>query len=86
MKIIVKAHTLELDKQIDVNSGEYNVQNVEFTFSSEYDSLTKMAIFTNGNDSFETLITNGSCIIPYEVIQEGTVGVCSRRTCGSTFD
>ena len=75
MKIIVKAHTLELDKQIDVNSGEYNVQNVEFTFSSEYDSLTKMAIFTNGNDSFETLITNGSCIIPYEVIQEGTVGV-----------
>lgn len=87
MKIIVKAHTLELDKQIDVNSGEYNVQNVEFTFSSEYESLTKMAIFTNGTNSFQTIITNNECIIPYEVIEEGTVcvGVYGYETNGDNL-
>lgn len=87
MKIIVKAHTLEIDKQIDVNSGEYNVQNVEFTFSSEYESLTKMAIFTNGTNSFQTIITNNECIIPYEVIEEGTVcvGVYGYETNGDNL-
>ena len=87
MKIIVKAHTLELEKEIDVNSGEYNVQNVEFTFSSEYESLTKMAIFTNGTNSFQTIITDNECIIPYEVIEEGTVcvGVYGYETNGDNL-
>lgn len=40
MKTIVNAHTLKLEKDIDVNSGEYNVQNVEFTFSSDLPDLS----------------------------------------------
>ena len=76
MKIIVNPHKLELQKTIDVNSGEYNVQNCEFEFSSEYDGLTKMAIFSNEDNSFQTMITNGSCIIPSEILEtDGTIGV-----------
>lgn len=76
MKIIVNPHKLELQKTIDVNSGEYNVQNCEFEFSSEYDGLTKMAIFSNEDNSFQTMITNGSCIIPSEILEtDGAIGV-----------
>lgn len=76
MQIIVKPHSLELNKTIDVNSGEYNIQECNFTFSSEYDGLTKMAIFSNEDNSFATMINNGSCIIPSEILQnEGTIGL-----------
>jgi hypothetical protein len=76
MQIIVKPHSLELNKTIDVNSGEYNIQECNFTFSSEYDGLTKMAIFSNEENSFTTMINNGSCIIPSEILQnEGTIGL-----------
>lgn len=87
MKIIVNAHTLKLEKDIDVNSGEYNVQNVEFTFSSEYDNLTKMAIFTNGSESYKAIITDNKCIIPIEVIEEGTIcaGVYGYEQDGDTL-
>ena len=75
MKIIVNAHTLELEKEIDVNSGEYNIQECEFEFSNEYNELTKMAIFTNGCESFQAIITDNKCIIPIEVIKEGNVAL-----------
>lgn len=76
MQIIVNPHTLELNKTVDVNSGEYNIQECEFTFSSEYEGLTNMAIFSNEENSFQTIITNGTCIIPAEILQtEGTIGL-----------
>ena len=76
MKIIVNSHSLELQKTTDVNSGEYNVQNIEFEFSSEYEGLTKMAVFSNEDESFTAMIINDSCIIPSEILQtDGTIGV-----------
>lgn len=76
MKIIVNPHSLELQKTTDVNSGEYNIQNIEFEFSNEYEGLTKMAVFSNEDEAFTTMITNGSCIIPSEILQtDGTIGV-----------
>lgn len=76
MQIIVNPHTLELNKTVDVNSGEYNIQECEFVFSSEYEGLTKMAIFSNEENSFQTIITNRTCIIPAEILQtEGTIGL-----------
>jgi hypothetical protein len=76
MKIIVNPHTLELQKTDDVNSGEYNIQKCEFVFSSEYEGLTKMAIFSNEESSFKTMITDNECIIPYEILEtEGTLGL-----------
>lgn len=76
MQIIVNPHTLELNKTVDVNSGEYNIQECEFVFSSEYEGLTNMAIFSNEENSFQTIITNNTCIIPAEILQtEGTIGL-----------
>ena len=76
MKIIVNPHSLELQKSVDVNSGEYNIQNIEFEFSNEYEGLTKMAVFSNEDEAFTTMITNESCIIPSEILQtDGTIGL-----------
>ena len=76
MQIIVNPHTLELNKTVDVNSGEYNIQECEFIFSNEYEGLTKMAIFSNEENSFQTIIINNTCIIPIEILQtEGTIGL-----------
>jgi hypothetical protein len=76
MKIIVNPHSLELQKNIDVNSGEYNVQKCEFVFSNEYEGLTKMAVFSNEESSFKTMITDNECIIPYEILEtDGTIGL-----------
>ena len=76
MKIIVNPHSLELQKTVDVNSGEYNIQKCEFEFSNEYNGLTKMAIFSNEDNSFQTIIIGNECIIPYEILQvEGTIGI-----------
>lgn len=76
MKIIVNPHSLELQKTVDVNSGEYNIQKCEFVFSSEYEGLTKMAIFSNEESSFKTMITDNECIIPYEILEtDGTIGL-----------
>lgn len=76
MQIKVNPHTIKLDKKDIVNSGEYNINTCEFTFSEEYENLTKMAIFTDGIDSFETIIIDGKCIIPSEILKnEGTIGL-----------
>lgn len=76
MKIIVNPHSLELQKNIDVNSGEYNVQKCEFVFSNEYEGLTKMAVFSNEESSFKTMIIDNECIIPYEILEtDGTIGL-----------
>lgn len=76
MKIIVNPHSLELEKTIDVNSGEYNIQECEFVFSNEYNELTKMAIFSNEDESFETIISNNKCVIPSEILQnDGTIAL-----------
>lgn len=76
MKIIVNPHSLELQKNIDINSGEYNVQKCEFVFSNEYEGLTKMAVFSNEESSFKTMIIDNECIIPYEILEtDGTIGL-----------
>ena len=76
MKIIVNPHSLELQKNIDVNSGEYNIQKCEFVFSSEYEGLTKMAVFSNEESAFKTMIIDNECIIPYEILEtDGTIGL-----------
>lgn len=44
MKVIVNAHTIQLDKTTIVNKGEYNIQECEFEFSSEYNGLVEVEI------------------------------------------
>lgn len=64
-----------LTKQIDqIESGEYNVTECNFIFSSEYDNLTKKAVFTgeDGTAYLETIIDN-NCSIPSEILEVSQV-------------
>lgn len=88
MQIKVTPHTITLNKTEIVNEGEYNINTCEFELSEEYTGLTNMAIFTNGTNTFKTMIVDNQCIIPYEVLeQEGTlmVGVYGYEADGETL-
>lgn len=88
MQIKVTPHTITLNKTEIVNEGEYNINTCEFELSEEYTGLTNMAIFTNGTNTFKTMIVNNECVIPYEVLEdEGTlmVGVYGYEANGETL-
>lgn len=70
MKVIVNAHTIQLDKTTIVNKGEYNIQECEFEFSSEYNGLVEVALFSTCSNTYQINIVNNKCSIPYEVLQE----------------
>ena len=78
MKIIVKPHETEIIKKETVNKGEYNVQQVFFEFSEEYNDLDKRALFTivETKESYEGVLDNDQCSIPFEVTQDmGTIHI-----------
>ena len=70
MNIKVNSHTLEINQNIDINAGEYNITTLNFEFSDEYEGLTKMAVFSNCETSIKTAILNNQCTIPFEVLEE----------------
>lgn len=70
MNIKVEPYTIEIEKLNQVNSGEYNIAEMHFEFSEEYEGLTKEAIFSTCEETYKTPILNDTCIIPYEVLQE----------------
>jgi len=70
MKIIVNAHTIQLNKTTIVNAGEYNVQTCQFQFSEEYNGLVKVALFSTCENTYQINIVNDECMIPSEILQE----------------
>lgn len=70
MNIKVNSHTLEIEQNIDINAGEYNITTLNFEFSDEYEGLTKMAVFSNCETSIKTAILDNQCTIPFEVLEE----------------
>lgn len=70
MNIKVNSHTLEIEQNIDINAGEYNITTLNFEFSDEYEGLTKMAVFSNCETIIKTAILNDQCTIPFEVLEE----------------
>ena len=74
MELKVKTHKIEIKKIEDYNAGEYNVQDCDFDFSSEYEGLSKVAVFTTPTSTTNVAIANGHCIIPAEALEsEGVV-------------
>lgn len=75
MNIQVTPHTISITINTNINAGEYNITPCEFTFTEEYEDLTKEAIFSSCDGSvFKVSILNNQCTIPYEVLQqEGNV-------------
>lgn len=70
MNIKVEPYTIEIEKLNQVNSGEYNIAEMHFEFSNEYEGLTKEAIFSTCDNTVKTAILNDECIIPSEVLTE----------------
>ena len=70
MEFQIDINNVILRQQDQVESGEYNVTECNFIFSSEYESLTKKAVFT-GKDGIAYLqtIVDNKCSIPSEVLQ-----------------
>lgn len=73
MEIKVTKNNVTIQEIDPVHSGEFNVNQCNFTFSETYtNDLVKKAIFTKlkNKTSYEVTINNDTCIIPYEVLQE----------------
>lgn len=78
MEIIVTKDSLKIAEKDLVHKGEYNVNELTFTFSEEYEGLSKMAVFSNTLNAVQTAITNNTCIIPAEILlkkMDLTIGV-----------
>ncbi len=70
MKIKVTKNECLLEEENIVNKGEYNVTEIEFEFSEEYNELVKKAIFATELGAYEKLINNNKCTIPEEVLRQ----------------
>lgn len=70
MRVLVNVNKVTLDEKDKLNAGEYNIHEVEFVFSEEYNNLIKKATFSTKEHAYLVEITNSSVIIPYEVLEE----------------
>jgi len=70
MRVLVNVNKVTLDEKDKLNAGEYNIHEVEFEFSEEYNGLIKKATFSTKEHAYLVEITNSSVIIPYEVLEE----------------
>lgn len=68
MNIQVNPHTIIITRYTDINVGEYNITKCSFTFSEEYEGLTKQAVFTTCSGTYKTPILSNECTIPGEVL------------------
>ena len=75
---------ISVRKREPVTSGSVNVYPVRFEFSSDWDGLTRTAVFRSGTDTYSVLLDlSGECIIPWEVLtshgRQLTAGVYGTR-------
>lgn len=72
MKVNVTKDRVSIVESDDIHAGEYNINNLQFSFSDEYsDNLVKNAIFTNDNgNSYQVSIINNKCQLPAEILAE----------------
>ena len=70
MDILVTKNNVQIDTREIVHEGEYNVNTLFFTFTQDYDGLSKMAVFSNLTNSYELAITNNMCLIPAEIVAD----------------
>jgi len=88
MQINVTATKVTISTYDNINSGEYNIHQCEFSFSNEYDGLVKVAVFAADRPYKITIIDN-VCEIPNEVLQkENTVilGVYAYQNIGDKLE
>lgn len=70
MKFQVDKNKVTIIEKEKKNAGEYEIDNVEFEFSSDFDELVKRATFSDGVHNYCVDIVNNKCTIPYEILLE----------------
>lgn len=75
-KFDVSADTIILNGSASAVSGSIGYYCCEFSFSGEWDKLSKFAVFIRDDEVYTAEITDNTCLIPAEVIESaGTVTV-----------
>lgn len=71
-----------IEEENKIHKGEYKVNEIEYTFSSEYEGLVCKAIFKDSKENIiETPIINNKSVIPAEILSSGA-SVCELRVYG----
>lgn len=85
MLITVTPHKVIIDKDI-INEREIDITKCEFEFADEItDDFVKQALFTFKGKTYEQIIVDNECQIPYEVLTEKgqvEIGVVAFKTDG----
>ena len=75
MKIKVSPINITINREI-LTSGEYNIHDLDFEFTKEFENLVKIAVFSNKDKNYKVIIENNKAIIPWEVLDEkGTITI-----------
>ena len=71
MRIEVTKSKCDVIEGYALNSGEYNINKLYFTFSEEYvDEYIKKALFVNKDGTpIEMVVANNECEIPYDILK-----------------
>ncbi len=76
MKIYVNTKELDIKSAETILTGEINAAELEFEFSSEWESLEKVAVFSTPAKTYREVIRNNKCAIPcFEVSGKIVFGV-----------
>ena len=85
MLITVTPHKVIIDKDI-INEREIDITKCEFEFADEItDDFVKQVLFTFKGKTYEQIIVDNECKIPYEVLTEKgqvEIGVVAFKTDG----
>lgn len=85
MRVKVTANIIEVENNVMLNAGEYNINKFHFIFSEEYlDEYVKKALFIDKDGTpYEMVIANNECDVPYEILKNPgtyTFGVYAYET------
>ena len=69
MKVNVNVNNVIVGNQSQIHTGEYNVNELEFIYSKEYDGLLTKAIFKFDDQLKEMPIINNKCYLPSELLE-----------------
>lgn len=73
IQVLAMDQALSFDETPKLAAGDKNSVQLHVEFSPEWDGYTKTAIFYAGSNPksiYEILLTNGSCVVPHEVLEK----------------
>ena len=76
MNVEVTAKNITISEAPEILSGEIGIETINFTFSSEWENLIKIAVFSSAEKTYKIPIENNKCDFPFfEQYSKVVVGV-----------